>query len=326
MPWLSSVKGVLEAWYPGQEDGTAIAALLFGDADPSGHLPVTFPTSLSQVPASTAAQWTGTNGTVQYSEGVTFGYRWYDSQGLTPMFPFGYGLSYTSFAFSNLAVGTLPQGGAATITAKVTNTGTKAGADVAQLYVTDPASSSGEPPRQLEGFARVNLQPGASQTVTFQLTQRNLQYWNASTGTWATSTGSYGISVGDSDANLPLTGTLAVSSAQLGQPVTIATPVPQEGLAGTAASVPVSASDSTSAQTLTYSATGLPAGTSISASSGMITGTPTTAGTSTVTVKAQDPTGAFAAAFVHLDGRACRRWHRFHPARRLPGPLPGPSR
>ncbi len=295
MPWLSSVKGVFEAWYPGQEDGTAIAALLFGDANPSGHLPVTFPTSLSQVPASTAAQWTGTNGTVQYSEGVDVGYRWYDSHGLTPMFPFGFGLSYTSFSFSNLQVGTLPQGGAATVTATVTNTGTRAGADVAQLYVTDPAAS-GEPPRQLEGFARVNLQPGASQTVTFQLTQRNLQFWNASTNNWATSTGSYGIEVGDSDANLPLTGTLTIGTSQLGQPVTVIAPAPQEGLAGTPVSVPVSASDSTSGQTLSYTATGLPAGTSISASGGTITGTPTTAGTAAVTVKAQDSTGAFATA------------------------------
>ena len=100
---------------------------------------------------------------MQYSEGVDVGYRWYDSQGLTPLFPFGYGLSYTSFSFSNLQVGPLTAGGAATVTATVTNTGTRAGADVAQLYVTDPAAS-GEPPRQLEGFARVNLQPGASQT------------------------------------------------------------------------------------------------------------------------------------------------------------------
>ena len=228
MPWLSSVKGVLEAWYPGQEDGTAIASILFGSTDPSGHLTVTFPTSLSQVPASTAAQWTGTNGTVQYSEGVDVGYRWYDSQGLTPMFPFGYGLSYTTFSFSNLTVGTLPEGGAATVTAKVTNTGSRAGADVAQLYVTDP-SASGEPPRQLEGFARVNLQPGASQTVTFQLTQRNLQYWNSSSNAWAVSTGSYGIEVGDSDASLPLSGLLPVSSSQIGQPVTMTNPGPQEG-------------------------------------------------------------------------------------------------
>jgi beta-glucosidase len=292
MPWLSSVAGVLEAWYPGQQDGTAIASLLFGNTDPSGHLPVTFPQSLSQVPASTAAQWPGQNGTVQYSEGIDVGYRWYDTKGLAPLFPFGYGLSYTTFSFGNLKIGTLPQGGAATVTATVTNTGSRAGADVAQLYVTDPAAS-GQPPRQLEGFARVSLQPGASQTVQFQLTQRNLQYWNSGGNNWATSTGSYGIEVGDSDGNLPLSGTLAVSPAQLGQPVTITSPGPQEGIAGTAVSVPVAASDTTSGQSLTFSATGLPAGTSISGS-GTITGTPTTAGTSTVTVTADDGNGASA--------------------------------
>ena len=292
MPWLSSVAGVLEAWYPGQQDGTAIAALLFGDANPSGHLPVTFPQSLSQVPASTTAQWPGTGGTVQYSEGVDVGYRWYNANNLTPLFPFGFGLSYTSFSFSNLQVGTLAKGGAAAVTATVTNTGSRAGADVAQLYVSDPAAS-GEPPRQLEGFARANLQPGASQTVSFRLTQRNLQYWNSSTSAWATSAGSYGVSVGDSNTNLPLTGTLAVSSAQIGQPLTITSPGPQEGIAGTAVSVPVSATDTTSGQTPTFTATGLPAGTSIS-SSGTITGTPTTAGARTVTVTAQDSAGALA--------------------------------
>jgi beta-glucosidase len=292
MPWLPQVAGVLEAWYPGQQDGTAIAALLFGTASPSGHLPVTFPQSLSQVPASTTAQWPGQNGTVQYSEGINVGYRWYDSRGLTPLFPFGYGLSYTSFSFSNLKISPLVAGGAATVSATVTNTGSRAGADVAQLYVTDPAAS-GEPPRQLEGFARVNLQPGASQTVQFKLTQRNLQYWNSGSNNWATSTGSYGIAVGDSDANLPLSGTLQVTSAQLGQPVTITSPGPQEGIAGTAVSVPVQASDATGGQTLSFTATGLPAGTSISGS-GAITGTPAAAGTSTVTVTAQDGTGAFA--------------------------------
>jgi beta-glucosidase len=295
MPWLSSVAGVFEAWYPGQEDGNAIAALLFGDANPSGHLPVTFPQSLSQVPANTAAQWPGSGGTVQYSEGLNVGYRWYDANKITPLFPFGYGLSYTSFSFSNLTVGALAKGGAATVTATVTNTGSRAGADVAQLYVTDPAAS-GEPPKQLEGFARVDLLPGQSKTVTFQLNQRNLQYWNASTSAWATSTGNYTVSVGDSAAQLPLTGTLSVTAAQLGQPVAITSPGPQEGIAGTAVSVPVTASDSTSGQTLSYSATGLPAGTSISATTGAITGTPTTAGTSTVTVTARDAAGALATA------------------------------
>lgn len=293
MPWLSSVAGVLEAWYPGQSDGTAIASLLFGSTDPSGHLPVTFPTSLSQVPAASAAQWPGQNGTVQYSEGVDVGYRWYDAKGVTPLFPFGYGLSYTSFSFSNLSVGTLPSGGVATVTATVTNTGSRAGADVAQLYVTDP-SASGQPPRQLEGFARVNLQPGASQTVTFPLTQQNLQYWSTSAGNWATSTGNYGISVGDSDANLPLTGTLSVTAASLGQPVVVTSPGPQEGLAGKAVSVTVGAHDS-NGLSVSFGATGLPAGLSVSGA-GVITGTPSTPGTSTVTVTALDGNGAQASA------------------------------
>jgi beta-glucosidase len=293
MPWLSSVAGVLEAWYPGQQDGTAIASVLFGHSDPSGHLPVTFPASLSQVPASSTAQWPGTGGTVDYSEGMDVGYRWYQASHLTPLFPFGYGLSYTSFSFSKLTIGSLTAGGAATVTATVTNTGSRAGADVAQLYVRDPAAS-GQPPEQLQGFQRVYLQPGASRQVTFRLTQQNLQYWNTRKNGWATSTGSYGISVGDSSANLPLAGSLRVSSAQLGQPITIASPGPQEGIAGTPVSVPVFASDSHSRQSLSYAAAGLPAGLSISPTSATITGWPTTPGTSTVTLTARDRTGAFA--------------------------------
>ncbi len=292
MPWLSSVAGVFEAWYPGQEDGNAIAALLYGDVNPSGHLPVTFPTSLSQVPANTAAQWPGTGGTVQYSEGLDVGYRYYDAHGLTPLFPFGFGLSYTSFAFSNLSVGTLAAGGASTVTATVTNTGTRAGADVAQLYISDPASS-GEPPKNLEGFARVNLAAGASTTVTFPVTQTNLRHWNSSTNAWTTDTGTYTIHVGDSAANLPLTGSLAVAAAQVGQPVTITAPGPQDGIAGTSVSVSVTAHDSTTGQTPAFTATGLPAGTSISGT-GTITGTPTTAGTTTVMVTAKDANGAYA--------------------------------
>jgi beta-glucosidase len=293
MPWLSSVAGVLEAWYPGQQDGTAIASVLFGHSDPAGHLPVTFPASLSQVPARTTAQWPGTAGTVEYSEGMDVGYRWYQAEHVTPLFPFGYGLSYTSFSFSKLTIGSLTAGGAATVTATVTNTGSRAGADVAQLYVGDPAAS-GQPPEQLEGFQRVYLQPGASRPVTFHLSQQNLQYWNTTTSSWATSTGSYRISVGDSSANLPLSGTLPVSPAQLGQPVTIASPGPQEGIAGTPVSVSVSASDSNPRQSLSYAATGLPAGLSISPTSGTITGWPTTPGTSTVSLTASDRTGAFA--------------------------------
>ncbi len=290
MPWLGSVKGVLEAWYPGQGDGTAIASLLFGDTNPSGHLPVTFPTSLAQVPAHTAAQWPGSGGTVQYSEGVDVGYRYYDANHLTPLFPFGYGLSYTGFSFSDLHVGTLPAGGAATVTATVTNTGSRAGSDVAQLYVTQPAAS-GEPPRQLQGFARVTLQPGASQTVSFPLTARNLSSYDAAAGSWTASAGGYGIAVGDSDGNLPLTGTLTVTAAQLATPLKVTAPGAQEGPAGTAVSLQIAAQDSTGGQTPAFTAAGLPAGTSIS-SDGRITGAPTQAGTYTVDVTARDGAGA----------------------------------
>ena len=293
MPWLSSVAGVLEAWYPGQEDGTAIASVLFGTADPSGHLPVTFPASLSEVPAGTPAQWPGTDGTVRYSEGVDVGYRWYQARNLTPLFPFGYGLSYTRFAFSNLTVGSLTAGGAATVTATVTDAGPRPGAEVAQLYVDDPPAA-GQPPQQLAGFQRVYLQPGASQRVTFHLTQQNLRYWNSAEDRWATPAGGYPVKVGDSSANLPLSGTLAVAAAQLGQPVTIASPGPQEGTAGTPVSVPVSARDRNRRQTLTYAATGLPAGLSISPASGTISGLPATPGTRTVRLTARDRTGAFA--------------------------------
>ena len=230
---------------------------------------------------------------MQYSEGVDVGYRWYDSKSLTPLFPFGYGLSYTTFSFSNLQVGSLTAGGAATVTATVTNTGSRSGADVAQLYVADPAAS-GQPPLQLEGFQRVNLAAGAATTVTFTLTQQNLQYWNSTANAWATSTGNYGIEVGDSSASLPLTGTLAVAAGQLGQPVTLTNPGPQASLVNQAASaVTLSGKDTTSGQTLSYSATGLPAGLSIS-SAGVISGTPTANGTSTVTVTAKDGTGASA--------------------------------
>ncbi|HWG15485.1 MAG TPA: discoidin domain-containing protein [Streptosporangiaceae bacterium] len=211
MPWLNQVAGVFEGFYDGQDWGTAIAALLFGDVNPSGKLPVTFPTSLSAVPASTAAQWPGTNGEVQYSEGLDLGYRWYDANNVTPLFPFGYGLSYTSFSYSNLHVGAM-SGNQATVTATVTNTGSRAGTDVAQLYVGDPAAA-GEPPHQLKGFQRVTLNPGASATATFTVTAHDLASFDTTSGNWIAAAGSYQILLGDSSRTLPLTGTITLASA-----------------------------------------------------------------------------------------------------------------
>ncbi|WP_034263042.1 discoidin domain-containing protein [Actinospica robiniae] len=211
MPWLGQVAGVFEGFYQGQEYGQAIAALLFGDVNPSGHLPVTFPSSLSALPASTTAQWPGTNGEVDFTEGLDVGYRWYDANNVTPLFPFGYGLSYTSFSFSNVQVGAMTNG-KATVTATVTDTGSRAGSEVAQLYVGDPASA-GEPPHQLKGFQRITLNPGASGTVTFTLTPHDLAAYNATSGNWVAGAGSYQILVGDSSRNLPLSGALSLASA-----------------------------------------------------------------------------------------------------------------
>jgi beta-glucosidase len=287
MPWVNNVASILEAWYPGQEDGNAIASVLFGDTNPSGKLPVSFPKSLSDVPAHTQAQWPGSNGTVQYSEGVQVGYRWYQAQNIAPLFPFGFGLSYTTFGFSNLQVGALDSHGKATVTATVTNTGTRAGTEVAQLYVGDPATT-GEPPLQLKGFNRVTLQPGASTTVSFPVTLHDLAYWN--NNAWTTALGSYRIAVGDS-SNPQLSGTLTVSSTTAGNTVTVTNPQGMSSPVGTAVSLPIQATDSGSGQTLTYTATGLPAGLSIS-STGTVSGTATAGGTSTVTVTATDGTGA----------------------------------
>jgi beta-glucosidase len=207
MPWIDQVAGVFESWYPGQEDGNAIAALLFGDTNPSGKLPVTFPRSLTDVPASTPQQWPGTNGQVRYSEGVNIGYRWYDTKNITPLFPFGYGLSYTTFSYGGLCVTGPDAHGTVNVSATVTNTGRRQGADVAQLYVGDPANT-GEPTHQLKGFQRVDLQPGASTTVHFTLTTKDLSYWDQNAHGWTAPAGRYRIAVGDSSRTLPLTGTV----------------------------------------------------------------------------------------------------------------------
>ncbi|WP_329129976.1 discoidin domain-containing protein [Streptomyces sp. NBC_01476] len=300
MPWLGQVKGVLEEWYAGQEVGNSLAALLFGDVNPSGKLPVTFPGSLNDVPAHTPAQWPGDSTGVQYSEGLKVGYRWYDAQNIAPLFPFGFGLSYTSFSFSGLQVGALDGSGNATVSATVTNTGTRAGAEIAQLYVGDPAST-GEPAKQLKGFQRVDLQPGASARVTFPVTAHDLAYWNTSGSNWTTAAGNYQIMVGDSSRNLPLTGTLNVATAMSAKTVdaaatatasvTVDNPHGMSSPAGRAVRLPVTAKASVAGQQLAFTATGLPAGLSISPA-GVISGTATKAGTSTVSVTASNGHGA----------------------------------
>jgi beta-glucosidase len=211
MPWLSSVEAVLEAWYPGEEDGNVVADLLFGKANPSGKLPMSFPRRESETAANTTSQYPGVNGTVRYSEGLKVGYRWYDAQSVSPLFPFGFGLSYTSFRFANLSVPATPDAnGSVTVSVDVTNTGSRAGADVAQVYVSAP-SSAGEPPKQLKGFAKVSLNPGQTKRVSITLQDRAFSVWSTSAHAWTAVPGRHTLSVGDSSRSLPLQGTVTVS-------------------------------------------------------------------------------------------------------------------
>lgn len=245
MPWLGQVGAVLDAWYPGQSNGTSLARVLFGQVDPSGRLPVTFPVSLSQVPASTPAQFPGTNGQVQYSEGIDVGYRWYDAEGIPPLFPFGYGLSYTQFAFSNLRVGPFAVDGVhdVYVSATITNVGRQSGADVAQLYLGDP-SSTGEPPRQLVGFQRVTLAPGQSARVQFTITPRDTWWWDDSAAGWSQTSGLYQVYVGDSSAlaNLPLNAAFDMVATPAARQVVIQAPSTMQPGAPPTVSVTLTAS------------------------------------------------------------------------------------
>ena len=204
MPWLSSVKAVLENWYGGQQMGPALAALLFGDANPSGKLPYTFPTSLSSTPTASTAQYPGivdSNGIYQmsYSEGLKVGYRWYTAQGVTPLFPFGYGLSYTSF--QERLLGVEPDGGGATVTVAVRNTGARAGAQVGEVYVKDPAASD-EPSQQLKGFQRVTVPAGGTTVVRIHLNSRAFAVWDTPSQQWQVRSGTYQVMLGQDESHI----------------------------------------------------------------------------------------------------------------------------
>jgi beta-glucosidase len=206
MPWVNQVSSILEAWYPGEEDGNVVASILFGLTNPSGKLPITFPKSVSDLPAHTAAQYPGINNQVDYSEGLDMGYRYYDAHNVTPLFPFGFGLSYTTYKYSNLKV-TPGSGNTANVTFDVTNTGSRSGSEVAELYVTMPAAA-GEPPIQLKGFQKLALSPGATGHASIALNARAFQYWNTSTNGWAITPGTYQIKVGSSSNDILLQGSL----------------------------------------------------------------------------------------------------------------------
>ncbi len=219
MPWLDQVPAVLESWYSGQEVGNALAAILFGDVTPSGKLPVTFPRSDRDTPVSSPEQYSKTAKVARFSEGLAVGYRGYDQLGIEPLFPFGYGLSYTSFTYAQLRVelemtdGTRP----IQVSFTITNSGAWAGAEIAQVYLGLPVSI-GEPPKRLVGWAKVGLEPGESREVSVILdpnaSSRPLSYWNVTTNGWEVASGDYQVYVGASSRGIRLTGHLSVYDAE----------------------------------------------------------------------------------------------------------------
>lgn len=202
MPWLKDVQSVLEAWYPGEEDGNAIAAVLFGKVDPSGRLPITFPTSMAAQPIAMPSQFPGMDDVVSFGTGTAaldIGYRWYQAHHVTPLFPFGYGLSYTNFSLSNPTLS--ERGDDLVANVDVDNTGTRTGIDVVQAYVKYPQKAD-EPPEQLKGFTRVKLKPGATRNVSITIPISSLDvYLN---GGFRVLPGTYDISLGQSSADVPL--------------------------------------------------------------------------------------------------------------------------
>ncbi|MDT7778301.1 MAG: beta-glucosidase [Acidobacteriota bacterium] len=210
--WADRVPSIIESWYPGQEGGTALAEILLGDTNPSGRLPVTFerrrednPTNNSYYPAS------GTN-RVEYSEGVFVGYRGYEKNNTKPLFAFGHGLSYTTFKYSNLKVspvaGSATEGSRYEVSFDVKNTGTREGADVAQVYVGDSHAKVPRPPKELKGFSKVSLRPGESRRVTITLDRRALSYYDVGAKAWRAEPGDFDVMVGRSSAEIELRGKL----------------------------------------------------------------------------------------------------------------------
>ena len=210
MPWVGGVAGLIEAWYPGQEDGNAIAAVLYGDVNPSAKLPLTFPRTAAGIPTAHEGQWPGIDGRSTYSEKLNVGYRWYDATHTQPLFPFGFGLSYTTFQLSHLVVSpsqldstTGPAPGKVLVKLEVTNTGKKEGAEVVQAYVGQPARN-GEPPHQLRAFAKVQLKPGETKPVSLVLEEHSFSTYDPSEHHWTSPDGTYEILVGTSSRDLPL--------------------------------------------------------------------------------------------------------------------------
>lgn len=212
MPWIGRVKAVLEAYLGGQAVGEAEVRVLFGDVNPSGHLPESFPVQLEDNPSY--LYYGGEGNVTEYREGIFIGYRYYDKKRMNVLFPFGHGLSYTTFEYSGLQLSAEKIRDTDTLTAKVTvkNTGSRAGKAVVQLYVGDVESTPIRPVRELKGFRKVMLQPGESRELAFTLDKRAFAYWNREIHDWHVETGRFTVEAGASSRDLPLKAEVTVES------------------------------------------------------------------------------------------------------------------
>jgi len=190
MPWAGEVGAILQAWFPGEEWGNALDDVLSGDVSPSGKLPTTFPVRIEDTPAFTS--YPGERGRVHYGEGVFVGYRWYDARRIEPRFPFGHGLSYTTFTLED------PSIDGDTVRVRVTNTGAVRGAEVVQCYLRDVEASVARTPQELKAFAKVWLDPGETRDVTFELGERAFAFWDVDTHGWLVEAGEFEVRLGTS--------------------------------------------------------------------------------------------------------------------------------
>jgi beta-glucosidase len=201
MPWLDQVKAVVQLWYPGQEGGNAIASILFGEHEPSGRLPITFPAMEKEVPAATPGQFPGVGLHSVYSEGLLVGYRWYDAHGKKPLFPFGHGLSYSSFIYEGLEV--KRQEDVVKVQLRARNIGEREGTCVPQLYLGFP-EGSGEPPKQLKAFGKIAIAAGDTVEIAFELDRRAFSVWCTSSNQWAIAGEEFEIMIGHSSGEIVL--------------------------------------------------------------------------------------------------------------------------
>jgi beta-glucosidase len=212
--WADAVPAIVQAWYPGQDDGNVIADVLFGNINPSGRLPITFPRRREDVAVATAEQYPGGNGRGLYSEGVFVGYRHFDRDNIAPQFAFGHGLSYTTFEYRNIKLSRsrINPGESLTVELQVKNTGRREGAEVVQLYLQDVKASVPRPIKELKGFERVLLRPEQMKVVRINLDARSMAFYDVTKKQWAVEPGQFKVMAGSSSRDIRVSAEFEVVS------------------------------------------------------------------------------------------------------------------